>query len=597
MQHHDTIIVGAGPAGLQMGYFLDQAGRDYLILEATAGAGAFFTQQPRHRTLISLNKRFNYFPEPEFNMRHDWNSLLTEEYDFLFRDYSKELYPHADDIVRYLNDFAEKYALQIQFNTRVGNIARDEAGHFVLTDTQGQQYGCARLLMATGALEPRIPPVEGIELAEGYETHEIDPTRFENKRVLIMGRGNSAFEVANHLAGHAAIVHIAVDNRALKHAWQSHFVGDLRSINNTILDMVQLKALHFVVGFHVTKIARQEDGTLLVAVEEELPHWETPGTIRLNHVYDHVIRCTGWKYINPALFAPDTTPASDAKNKYPALNACWESSVPNLYYIGTAMAGRDRKAASGFIHGFRYNVRTLFHLLEERYEGIPYPSVSYPLETQADLETVAEEMLRRMSTTDALYQLYGVLGDALVFSEDQVTIYRDLPVAYMQQNRDLHADQHVITLTLEYGFERYPAQAVALDFISVADESADRACAAYLHPVFRHYWDGQLLEETHLGESLVIRYGNYRGTYGARLKGNVHKNIVMNVINSVTHITDEIFSEQVHRQDNFTPWTEEKVLPDRPVWRCVIQPNDRNGHNGQNGYKAMDALAAKPEMA
>ena len=117
MQHHDTIIVGAGPAGLQMGYFLEQAGRDYLILEATADAGAFFTQQPRHRTLISLNKRFNYFPEPEFNMRHDWNSLLTEEYDFLFRDYSKELYPHAEDIVRYLNDFAEKYALQLMLPT------------------------------------------------------------------------------------------------------------------------------------------------------------------------------------------------------------------------------------------------------------------------------------------------------------------------------------------------------------------------------------------------------------------------------------------------------------------------------------------------
>jgi len=64
MQYHETIIVGAGLAGLQMGYFLGRAGRDYLILEATAGAGAFFTHQPRHRTLISLNKRFNYFPEP-----------------------------------------------------------------------------------------------------------------------------------------------------------------------------------------------------------------------------------------------------------------------------------------------------------------------------------------------------------------------------------------------------------------------------------------------------------------------------------------------------------------------------------------------------
>jgi len=594
MQYHDTIIVGAGPAGLQMGYFLGRAGRDYLILEATAGAGAFFNVHPRHRTLISLNKRFNYFPEAEFNMRHDWNSLLTDDYSLLFRDYSQELYPHADDMVRYLNDFAAKYALAIQYNIRVIQIGRDETGHFVLTDAQDNQYCATRLFMATGALAPRIPDVEGIELAEGYETHDIDPTRFENKRVLIMGRGNSAFEVANHLAGHAAIIHIAVDNRPAKHAWQSHFVGDLRSINNTILDMMQLKALHFVVGFRVTKITQQEDGSLLVVVEQDLPHWETPGTIRLTHVYDRVIRCTGWRYINPTLFAPDATPASDEKNKYPALNSCWESSVPNLYYIGTAMAGRDRKAASGFIHGFRYNVRTLFHLLEERYEGVPYPTQKYTLQTQDDLETLADELLRRVSTTDALYQLYGVLGDALVFDENAVTIYHNLPVAHVQERRDLHAGRHLLTLTLEYGFDRYPDQAVALDFIFIVDESADRACAAYLHPVFRHYFDGQLVQETHLGESLVIRYGDYRGTYGARLKGNVHKNIVMNMLNAVAHVTDQVFDEQVHRQDSFTPWTEEKVIKDCPVWRCTLPPKGHSQQNGAPGYEAM--APAAPEQ-
>ena len=50
MQHYEYIIVGAGPAGLQMGYFLEQAGRRYIILEAQARAGSFFTRQPRHRT-------------------------------------------------------------------------------------------------------------------------------------------------------------------------------------------------------------------------------------------------------------------------------------------------------------------------------------------------------------------------------------------------------------------------------------------------------------------------------------------------------------------------------------------------------------------
>ena len=37
---HDYLIIGAGPAGLQLGYYLEKAGRDYLILEAGDAPGA-----------------------------------------------------------------------------------------------------------------------------------------------------------------------------------------------------------------------------------------------------------------------------------------------------------------------------------------------------------------------------------------------------------------------------------------------------------------------------------------------------------------------------------------------------------------------------
>ncbi|HYO13170.1 MAG TPA: FAD-dependent monooxygenase, partial [Thermoanaerobaculia bacterium] len=40
-RHHTYLILGAGPAGLQLGYFLGRAGRDYLILEA-GEPGEFF---------------------------------------------------------------------------------------------------------------------------------------------------------------------------------------------------------------------------------------------------------------------------------------------------------------------------------------------------------------------------------------------------------------------------------------------------------------------------------------------------------------------------------------------------------------------------
>jgi protoporphyrinogen oxidase len=52
-QHHHFIIVGAGPAGLQMGFFLEEVDRDYLILEENDGVGSFFRTFPRTRSLIS----------------------------------------------------------------------------------------------------------------------------------------------------------------------------------------------------------------------------------------------------------------------------------------------------------------------------------------------------------------------------------------------------------------------------------------------------------------------------------------------------------------------------------------------------------------
>lgn len=42
--HHDYCVLGAGPAGLQMGYFLSKAKRDYIILERNAGPGSFFNK-------------------------------------------------------------------------------------------------------------------------------------------------------------------------------------------------------------------------------------------------------------------------------------------------------------------------------------------------------------------------------------------------------------------------------------------------------------------------------------------------------------------------------------------------------------------------
>lgn len=67
----DFCIVGAGPAGLQLAYFLHNHA-DYIVIERNARAGSFFERFPIHRRLISLNKQFTASSNPEFNLRHDW---------------------------------------------------------------------------------------------------------------------------------------------------------------------------------------------------------------------------------------------------------------------------------------------------------------------------------------------------------------------------------------------------------------------------------------------------------------------------------------------------------------------------------------------
>lgn len=584
MEHTQYLIIGAGPAGLQMAYLMDQGGHDYLIVEANHTAGSFFAAQPRHRTLLSLNKRFNGFPEREFNMRHDWNSLLTDGSEPLFGEYSSELYPSADDYCRYLHDFAERHRLRIRYNTRIVSVERNEEGLFLLTDTHGRRYSSERLLVGTGACAPYVPrEIDGIDLAEGYEDHDIDPARYENRTVLVIGRGNSAFEVANHLAGHAAIVHIAVGNRPVQFAWETHSVRHVRAINNTVVEMLHVKALHGVVGLNVRKIRKGPDGSFRVTADEEVPNWRTPGMLELELSYDHVIRCTGFRYVTPEIFTEDVRPRADQQTKYPVLDSSWQSTTPDLFYIGTAMAARDRRAASSFIHGFRYNIRTLFRLLEHRYHDRALPSTLLRLESTEDLRALAEHVLHRLSTSAALYQQFGFLCDVLQISEGRCEIFEELPRDYVLEQELFTRDADIIVLTFEYGFERYPEGTSPLSFITQMDEATSRRCAAYLHPIFRHYKNGELVDEDNLGESLTLRYSRHRSLRadGEAPSEDVERNIVMNIVNRVSRTTDEIFSEDVLLANHaFRHWPEDRPIDARGLPRCPMGSPDPSNQTG-----------------
>jgi thioredoxin reductase len=485
---HDYLVLGAGPAGLQLGHFFEKEGRDYLILEAGETAGTFFRSFPRHRTLISSNKVHTGYTDTEVNLRFDWNSLISDDPELLFRNYSKTYFPSADDLVRYLVDYAEKTGVRIRYNTRIANIAKDEDG-FVLTDESGGSFRCRRLIVATGFTKLYVPPIPGIELAEQYTEVSVDRDEFTNHRVLILGKGNSAFETAENLIETTVLIHVASPH-PLKLAWKTHFVGHLRAVNNNFLDTYQLKTQNAVLDATIEKIERHGEG-YAVSVHYSHAHGETEVLY-----YDRVIACTGFRF-DASIFDATCRPQLTINDRFPAQTSAWESvNVRDLYFVGTLNQMRDfKKTTSGFIHGFRYNARALHRIITTRYHGESWPSTTI----EATPQGILDALIARINRTSGLWQQFGFLCDVVALNGDGTArYYEELPMEYVN---DGDFGDH-FRLTLEFGhvegdpfaIERHPAP--------------DQAeMSVFLHPVLRHYVGRTMLAMHHVLENL---YGEWK---------------------------------------------------------------------------------------
>ena len=583
MTYHDTIVVGAGPSGIQMGYFLEMASRDYLILDGRDIAGSFFARFPRHRRLNSFNKQFNWFEEADFNMRFDWHSLLTHDFSFRYKGYSKELFPLADTLVQYINDFREHFDIKVQFNTRVTYIDRDpETKHFILTTANGEEIRCRSLVMATGPVRPSIPDIPGIEHVVGYEEHTTDLEAYENKRVVIIGGGNSAFETANHLAPAAAMISVVLGNKFMKHAWQTHYVGDVRSSGNAVLDMSQLKMMHGMYGITPTRIEKMPDGTLRLHYREEFPHWSTPGYATGWIPADYVIRCTGWKYIDDDLFAPSVRPEGIRNDKYPLLSSIWESTTPDMFYAGGVMDGRNQRGPNTSIHGFRYAVRAVFNAMEQRYHGVPTPNRLFPLTNREDLTVLGDAMIERISTTSALYENHALMADALVFDEEAGTarVFYEMPIDYFLEN-PFFTSKKMILFTLEFGYHLFPGEDPNV-FIRRNDPTRP-GCVAHLHPAFRFYDKGEYVGGRNTRSATTTRYDAAASGFEGDVNDNKPRHILYNFINSIVKITDEVFPEDTFSdsadQGGFFPLKEGEHLDNPGLPVCALSPGDQQVRN------------------
>ena len=491
----DYLIIGAGPAGLQLGYCLEKANHHYLILEAGSTSGTFFKKYPRHRTLISINKVHTGYDDPELQLRWDWNSLLSDDDTMTLKHYNQAYFPDADDLVHYLNDFAEQNHIKIQYNTKVERITKD--GVFIVHDTTGKVYQSRRLIVATGVTKAHIPPIPGIELTENYTDVSVDPADFIGQRVLIIGKGNSAFETAENLIATTASIHICSPH-SIRFAWQTHFVGDLRAFNNNFLDTYQLKSQNVVLDATIASIEQEQDGSFKVAV-----HYQHAEGEKETLYYDRIITCTGFRFDN-SLFDESCRPNLVIDNRFPSQTCEWESTnIPDLYFAGTITQMRDyKKATSAFIHGFRYNSRVLYHILMQKYHNQPWPSHAINL-TPEDITNVA---LKRINRSSALWQQFGFIGDLVVICDQNQTAsyYEELPIDFIHES-EFGKNAHYYIITLEYGEHHVFDNPFHVERVA-RDNVKDAHLSHFLHPIIRRFEHGKLVAEHHVIEDLAAEW-------------------------------------------------------------------------------------------
>ncbi|MFI5913142.1 NAD(P)-binding domain-containing protein [Dactylosporangium sp. NPDC051541] len=487
----DYLIIGAGPAGLQLAALLERDGRDYLVLEAGAAPGTFFGTYPRHRTLISINKIWTGSEDAEFNLRSDWNSLLSDDPELLFKHYSRRYFPPAPDLVRYLADFADRLKLRIAFDTRVTRV--DRAGATFTVDAGGETFTARRVIVATGVSQLYVPPIPGAELAERYDTVSVDPDEFTNQRVLIIGKGNSAFETADALVETAAVIHVAGPH-SVRLAWQTHYVGHLRAVNNNFLDTYQLKSQNAVLDGTVERIERRADGGLRI----DFRYARTVEKLRQLD-YDRIILATGFRF-DASVFAGSARPRLVIDDRFPEQSPAFESvNVPGLYFAGTLTQQRDfKKSTNGFIHGFRYGVRALHHILGVRHHDTPWPST--PVEAAPD--AIADAIIARINVTSALWQQFAVLADVVLVTGTTASYLPEVPVAFLRDG-GLGDIPLAFVTTLEYGPDHDTVDPFDITIPRIAENDAAAAHdASYLHPVVRVYRDSAVVAEHHLAENL-----------------------------------------------------------------------------------------------
>ena len=179
---YDTIIIGGGQAGLSVGYYLKQQGRDFVILDANQRIGDSWRKR---WDLLHLFTPARYcgldgfpFPAPP------------------------HYFPTKDEMADYLEAYVERFNLPVRTGIRIDRLSK--AGDRFILKAGEVQFEADNVVVAMAEWQkPRVP-----SFADELEDHIVqmhssayrNPSQLQEGGVLIVGAANSGAEIAHDVA-------------------------------------------------------------------------------------------------------------------------------------------------------------------------------------------------------------------------------------------------------------------------------------------------------------------------------------------------------------------------------------------------------------
>jgi putative flavoprotein involved in K+ transport len=190
----ETVVIGAGQAGLAASYFLTKAGRAHVVLERAASvANAWRNQRWDSFTLVTPNFQVR-MPGAEYQG--------PDPYGFMTRA----------QVVAYFDSYVRRFQLPVRCNVEVTSVERDNDAYRIRTSVG--EYRAQNVIVAIGHYQsPKLPPFSESLSADIRQLHPMEyrnPSLLPPGAVLVVGTGQSGAQIAEELYQSGRRVYLSV---------------------------------------------------------------------------------------------------------------------------------------------------------------------------------------------------------------------------------------------------------------------------------------------------------------------------------------------------------------------------------------------------